>query len=549
MLNLKSVYLYFLAIKIIIIKSIKKIYFTTNFYNRSLNTITPKKIFFFPNPFLLSSLTNYRNFSFKLSKIDPDTFWDNSNSLKDVQILNKFLWLNLIDRKNDIEIIKKIISNWIKKNNKYKKIIWSNSVLSNRVISWIINSDIILGKPDEEFKANFFNSIIIQINHLKKNVKFEDNFEIKIEILSAILLTGLVFKEYSDNFDFASKELEKAINSFFDNNGFPLNKNPSTLLKTSKYLVLIKECIKDAQKYTPDYLDEVVQKNLNYLKIISTPTNELPLFNGSKETNIKEYFDYLKNLNYQFKKISVDVIKNIKIINNKKNFLLFDTSEPPKKNFSSSYQSGPLSIEYYIDNLKVITNCGYGEQISKKAILLSRLTSAQSTLSLNDNSVVKFERNKIINSSFGNLIKNSFKIFDENYNENDLEIKTSASHDAYLAEFGYIHKRKLTLLKKSNELQGTDCLILKKQGVKTIYNIRFHLYPGVSAVKTIKGDSVLIQVKKNKSFILESKDNQIDIEKSIFLGRNRIINNICITISGEAKDKDKIINWVIKKSN
>ena len=547
MLNLKSVYLYFLAIKIIIIKSIKKIYFTTNFYNRSLNTITPKKIFFFPNPFLLSSLTNYRNFSFKLSKIDPDTFWDNSNSLKDVQILNKFLWLNLIDRKNDIEIIKKIISNWIKKNNKYKKIIWSNSVLSNRVISWIINSDIILGKPDEEFKANFFNSIIIQINHLKKNVKFEDNFEIKIEILSAILLTGLVFKEYSDNFDFASKELEKAINSFFDNNGFPLNKNPSTLLKTSKYLVLIKECIKDAQKYTPDYLDEVVQKNLNYLKIISTPTNELPLFNGSRETNIKEYFDYLKNLNYQFKKINLDVIKNIKIINNKKNFLLFDSSEPPKKNFSSSYQSGPLSIEYYIDNLKVITNCGYGEQISKKAILLSRLTSAQSTLSLNDNSVVKFERNKIINSSFGNLIKNSFKIFDENYNENDLEIKTSASHDAYLAEFGYIHKRKLTLLKKSNELQGTDCLILKKQGVKTIYNIRFHLYPGIAAVKTIKGDSVLIQVKKNKSFILESKDNQIDIEKSIFLGRNRIINNICITISGEAKNKNKIINWVIKK--
>ena len=90
-------------------------------------------------------------------------------------------------------------------------------------------------------------------------------------------------------------------------------------------------------------------------------------------------------------------------------------------------------------------------------------------------------------------------------------------------------------------------MILKKKGVKTIYNIRFHLYPGIAAVKTIKGDSVLIQVKKNKSFILESKDNQIEIEKSIFLGRNQIINNICITISGEAKDKNKIINWVIKK--
>ena len=83
-------------------------------------------------------------------------------------MLNNFLWLNLIDRKNDIEIIKKIISNWIERNNKYKKIIWSNSILSNRIISWILNSDIILSKPDERFKTLFFNSIIIQINHLKK---------------------------------------------------------------------------------------------------------------------------------------------------------------------------------------------------------------------------------------------------------------------------------------------------------------------------------------------------------------------------------------------
>ena len=34
-------------------------------------------------------------------------------------------------------------------------------------------------------------------------------------------------------------------------------------------------------------------------------------------------------------------------------------------------------------------------------MLLSRLTSAQSTLSINDTSVLKFERNKIINKSFG----------------------------------------------------------------------------------------------------------------------------------------------------
>ena len=69
-----------------------------------------------------------------------------------------------------------------------------------------------------------------------------------------------------------------------------------------------------------------------------------------------------------------------------------------QKNFSNNYQSGPLSFEYFVNENKIITNCGFGSQISKKAELLSRLTSAQSTLCLNDTSVTKFERNKLINN-------------------------------------------------------------------------------------------------------------------------------------------------------
>ena len=52
--------------------------------------------------------------------------------------------------------------------------------------------------------------------------------------------------------------------------------------------------------------------------------------------------------------------------------------------------------------MKIITNCGFGEYISPKAEFLSRLTSAQSTLTVNDTSVSKFERNKLINKVIGN---------------------------------------------------------------------------------------------------------------------------------------------------
>ena len=302
MLNLKSIYFYFLAKKINIIKIVKKIYFKTNFYNKSLKSKIPEKFYFYPNPFLLSFLTENKKSSFKVSKIDADMFWKNQETKKDRRNLHNFFWLNLIDRKNDGFIIQKIITIWIFKNFKYKNIIWEDSVISRRIISWILNANIILNKTENVFKNNFFESIVVQTNHLKKNIKFQNNYSTKIEIICAILLTGLVFKEYRETYESNLKDLEKLVDSFFDSDGFPLNRNPNDLVKFSKYLILIKECIKDSQEYVPDFLDEIIEKILNCLKSIVTPKNEIPLFNGATEINLEEYLIYIEGLKYKLLK-------------------------------------------------------------------------------------------------------------------------------------------------------------------------------------------------------------------------------------------------------
>ena len=42
-------------------------------------------------------------------------------------------------------------------------------------------------------------------------------------------------------------------------------------------------------------------------------------------------------------------------------------------------------------------------------------------------------------------------------------------------------------------------------------------------------------------------DESILLEKSIFLGGNKILDNTCITISGNLINKNKIIQWEIRK--
>ena len=547
MFNLKSIYYYFLAIQISLIKFFKKIYFSTKFYNKSLISKTPQQFYFHPNPLLLSALTSYKKHSFKISDIDGNIFSIKQKKISEERELHDFLWLSLIDRKNDGKSLQKIINLWMIKNSEYKKIIWESSVLSKRVISWILNADIILASGLFEFKKNFLTSIISQANHLKKNIKFENNYQNKIQILTALALTGLVFKEYEENYNLAIKELEKLVKNFFDRDGFPLTRSPDDLILFLKYLMLCKECIQDAQKYIPEFLDETIEKNAYCIKKILTPDNQVPLFNGGKTVDLNQFNKLVDNIEEKSKE-KKNIIGGIQIIKFKNNKIYFDVGEPPPKNFSRSYQSGPLSFEYYIDEIKIITNCGFGSNISSKAELLSRLTSAQSTLTLDDTSVTKFERKKIVNRIFGNSIKSTFKILETNCLDNKDVIGASATHGGYKKKFGCIFKRQINIDKATNNLLGKDEITKKKDGKPIKYCLRFHLNPELTAVNTISGNSALIQLSKNKSLIFSVKDEKIILEKSIFLGGNKISNNTCITVAGNLVNKDKIIHWEIRKS-
>ena len=61
MFNLKAVYFYSIAVKITLVRFLKKIYFTTDYYNKTLKTRLPEQLYYYPNPFLLSSFVNKKD--------------------------------------------------------------------------------------------------------------------------------------------------------------------------------------------------------------------------------------------------------------------------------------------------------------------------------------------------------------------------------------------------------------------------------------------------------------------------------------------------------
>ena len=547
MIGLNSTYIYFLAIKKIFIRSLKEFFFSSNYYNKLLDTEVPSSFLFNPNPYLLSPFVSHKDSLIKISNEDVRNFKIDLFKNKEKNIHN-FLWLNLIDRKNKNVTVQRIIKEWIAKHSKYTKDIWDEDLTSLRIISWISNADLILNTNDKDFNKSFYKNTIRQINFIKKNINNFNDDNKKISSISLLILSGLVFKEYFTYYKIGLKELKKLTDNYFDANGFPINRNFENLLTFVQYFILIKEWIKSAQETVPEHLEDIIEKNLICLNSLNNPSKKLPLFNGSTDRSLNNFFNYLDKLNYSLKK-NLKSVGHVQIVKNNKTTLYFDSGEPPNYKVSKDYQSGPLSFEYSSDKDKIITNCGYGRKISKKIQILSKFTSGQSTLCIDDTSVVKFKKNNLINKVYGSTISNTFKIFDVERKENKENIEISATHNAYLEKFGYLHKRKINFYKKSSSIDGSDYLIKKHGSSDVNFSIRFHLYPGINTVKTLSGKSILLQTNGNKAWVFSSDELAIDLEKSLFFGRNKALSNKCIVIYGKTMDRDVNINWKLKKAS
>ena len=89
MFGIKSVYFYLIALQITFIKYLKKIYFSSNHYNKSLESQIPSQANYNPNPYLLSIITAYNKETFKISEVDPNLFWI-ENKKKDSKQLHNF---------------------------------------------------------------------------------------------------------------------------------------------------------------------------------------------------------------------------------------------------------------------------------------------------------------------------------------------------------------------------------------------------------------------------------------------------------------------------
>ena len=549
--RLKSIKLYFFSIIKLFFLSIRNYYFRSNYYNRKLITFIPDRIFYNPSTYLSASLTTTKNDFYIISNILPKVLWKiKDEDVKNFKNLHSFLWLTKLDRKNSKSITKNIINSWIENFFNYDVNAWEMEITAKRIIAWVSNTDITLDNSDKTYKEKFFLSLIKQSNFLLRNLKNLSYDSGKIICCSAIILSGMIFKENEINYKTGIKELEKIIKIYFDENGFPKSRNPEDVFISIKYLILIREWLKEAQKPIPDLLNEIIHKCGSCYFTLSCSNKQFPLFNGATEINYDEYDIFLKGLKYKFVNKNYEIGELVKIKKKKLEFFI-DCGNPPSSNFSKNYQAGCLSFELISNKQKIICNSGYSKHLSSKLTSLCRSTAAHSTLYINDASSCIFQKNESITKAYGSSILEGHKIINKNYTEDKDFYSILASHNGYEKRFGYTHSRLIKISKNEDIIFGNDQLKKTKNCFNSLnYFIRFHIYPNIKIVKTKAGNSILISLPNGEGWLMQSEMNNFEIEKNIFFGnKNKIINNESVFISGNINSEMISVKWEIKRVN
>ena len=522
------------------INQFRKIYLSSNIYNKKISKIHLQSLVYKPSPNLLDCLIKYK----KKTNIEDfylNSIWNENINFKDYRKLHNFFWLFSLDLKSSKKITQSVIYNWIEKNHKYNSKNWELDILSKRVISWISNSRLTYEDSNEIYKGKFDGNIKKQVNHLINEINRSIWIEDKMIGCAAIILAGLSYKN-EKYLVYGLDLLKKIIDNSFDKVGFPKSRNIRQLNFFLKYFILIREWFKESQNEIPDYINEIIFLNGQSYSLLLQTINKSLLFNGNQNSDNTKFENYLKLHNYKFKNDNNEYGGYV-VLKNKNIVLSADIGSSPEKKFSQNYQSGALSFEIYYNNIKLISNNGYFQNSKHQLNLISKSTATHSTLCIDNQSSCKFRKD----SNGLMKVDKGLKILKKNILFNKDHWSIMGSHDGYLKKYGIIHERKIDFYPNYNKLIGEDKLVKKKNFKSTNFEIRFHFEPGTKITKTQDNKSILIEIE-NSGWRFFADNHLIDIETGLYFGnKNSFVENQNISISGKTRNEEQTIGWQIIK--
>ena len=404
--------------------------------------------------------------------------------------VHSFSWLADLaasaPREDCIAVAERITSLWLDANAEpgKKGPAWDVENVGLRLMAWLIHAPLVLAGQDGGLKPRLLKAIAETADWLDRKTVRDGAGLGQVAGWAAVTAAGLLLPEGKPRRLYGEAALIRSLGELVAEDGGNLSRCPAAQMEAIRILTDLIACYEAVEVEAPDALWVMRELLVPPLLALRHGDGALGNWQGQGAISADRVASLIAATGIRTRPLNDPQHWGFQRMRSGDTTVQFDAGPPPRARHTRIGCASTLAFEMSDGPTRLIVNCGgsalAGGLVPARIGQGLRATAAHSTLVLDD-------ANSTAVMLHGQLGKGAETVEVERRTvtrSGREATRIEASHDGYVARFGLIHSRILTLSGDGNELAGEDILIpasRKGKRGKVGFAIRFHLGRGVEA--------------------------------------------------------------------
>jgi uncharacterized heparinase superfamily protein len=427
-------------------------------------------------------------------------------------------------------------------------------VVARRIISLLSQAPLVLHDADVRFYRRFLRSLTRDVRFLRYTMLDVADGVPRLQVLIALCYASLCLANQTKHIRSATRKLSDELQRQILPDGGHVSRNPGALITLLLDLLPLRQTFAARNIAPPPALLNAIDRMMPMLRFFRHGDGSFALFNGMRSAPTGVVATLLAYDDTHGTPMAHMPHTGFQRLDAGPLTIIADVGPPPPPVLSRDAHAGCLSFELSSGTHRIIVNCGIPSIGRDNWRTFARSTPAHSTLTYHDQSSCEF----VEATAMKRMLQGSPIVGGPTHVESYREVRgdhsvLTMSHDGYRRQFGFTHRRMLTIADDGSRLDGEDFLASDHgstfRGSGDDYAVRFHLHPSVKASRLSDGRGVMLVLPSREVWTFESQGQKVDLEDSVFLaGSDGPRRTAQIVIRDHARENASI-RWSLARSS
>ena len=426
---------------------------------------------------------------------------------------------------------------------------WAPALWGERLLFWISYAPYLLSSRDPAYRSALLNTMARGGRHLLANAEGAEPGLPRITAWTGLTASALLLAGSDQRIARAEAGLARALATGQSEDGGLLSRSPAEQAQLVDRLGLLRAAYGAAKQAMPEALDNAATAALAALHGVTMGDGALGSWQGGNPGEAARIAALVEGCGLRARPLRQARNWGYHRLGALGTILVIDAAAPPPARMARSGSASTLALELSDGGQRLVVNCGgpgaVRGTIPEELAKALRTTAAHSTMTLGDSNSTAILPGGSLGKGVGEVVVTRI--------EDDEFSRIEAAHDGYHKGFGLIHHRHIALANDGKELRGLDRL--EPRGRKRIreaagYAVRFHLAPGVEAVRTADAMGAILRSPGAPPWNFRCRGAQLEVEESVWVdGRGALQSTMQLAIVGEISALGGEVGWHFRRSS